>query len=44
MERDTAGVCPSPMRRVAQDWVKIFQSRRSCGVDAAARGMLRLAR
>ncbi|KPW93371.1 hypothetical protein ALO79_200320 [Pseudomonas syringae pv. castaneae] len=44
MERDTAGVCPRPSFRVAQDWLKMFQFRRICGEAAAARGMLRLAR
>jgi hypothetical protein len=44
IERDTAGVCPRPSFKVAQDWLKMFQFRRISGDAAAARGMPRLAR
>ncbi|MNO91362.1 hypothetical protein D3C76_829030 [compost metagenome] len=44
IERDTAGVCPRPMRRITQDCLKMFQSSCICGDTAAARGIQRLAR
>ncbi|MNN54543.1 hypothetical protein D3C81_1693660 [compost metagenome] len=44
IERDTAGGCPRPMRRIAHDCLKMFQSNGICGEAAAARGIQRLAR
>ncbi|MNJ78140.1 hypothetical protein D3C77_758070 [compost metagenome] len=44
IERDTAGVCFRPMRRVAAVWLKMFHCSFSSGDEAAARGMARLAR
>ncbi|MNF97507.1 hypothetical protein D3C76_1427240 [compost metagenome] len=39
IERDTAGVWPSPRRKVAHDWVKMFHSSFICGDAALARGI-----